>query len=253
VITCTCPEWGTAQVDDIKEKAEENKQNNQSGGGTYDGNSSSSGTYSGLNGCLSGCASGCASSCIGWGLDIFAQSVGEYHSQLLDKESKIPRVTSLELFFQTGYNPTGLYQPLPRFRGNWGLFSTDIRYNLLLEPKIGGLERYSTVDWQILVLNLIITPHAHLRVGGGLLFELPTDVTYGDFSLGIDVFIQEKHELALEYRYAPSRTEGSLLYNHLINNGDPLNIYASFGANYTLYYRKISVWTFQGGIKMKLE
>ncbi|MCF8296288.1 MAG: hypothetical protein K9J13_01980 [Saprospiraceae bacterium] len=186
----------------------------------------------------------------------------ELHKHYMDQQYDIPRVKSIEFMPQFAFNPPSTYSMLPRIRGNLGLFSTDIRYNFMLETSsINGADLYKTVDWQIIELNLVLTEAVNIRVGTGFMYEDFTDSYFNEHTGAVDFYLNDNaliigSELryAIEYEsgFVP-RTEGSLNLNYRIFNFNNLAGYANLGCLYQDYYHKVDVWSVQGGLNFKIQ
>lgn len=231
-----------AQVGDIKNAS---SSNSKSGGGGGDRRSGGSGGG-------------------GFFVDIFINTlseIGVWQQYKLDKRSQNEYIVSLDVIAQAAIQPSRYYLMNPRIRGNWGLFSTDFRINYLLEEKITGNEDLSSIDWQILQLNLVTTRHVIGRIGGGFMKE-----TFGGresfFESTYGVFFQsgQKHLGAnLEYRLAqdfttgiiPRRELGAHFEYRLASRGY-WNTYLTIGGVYQQYYESISVWGIQAGLALRV-
>ena len=86
----------------------------------------------------------------------------QLHKHHIDSQDEIQRVKSIEFMPQFAFHAPSTYQMLPRIRGNYGLFSTDFRYSFMVETNLANeADIYKTIDWQILVLNLVVTDAAN--------------------------------------------------------------------------------------------
>ena len=100
-----------AQVDEIKKKSQENSNRKEGSGG----------------------GSGGASNVLAF-FDMF-RFLGMWQTDKLAKREINPRIVSFEAFAQAAVQPSNYYLVQPRLRGNWGLFSTDFRFNWLIDRK----------------------------------------------------------------------------------------------------------------------
>jgi len=232
-----------AQVDDIKRRSSENSRSKSEG--------SSSGSSGGS---LSGCN---PMFCI----DMF-QLIGTAQEERLKKTEIVKRVVSLEMFFQGAFQPSTYYLFNPRIRGNWGLFSTDFRVNYLIEEKTDSVTHdLTTLDWQILQLNLITAQNFTLRVGGGNLYErFGSKQSFFEWTAGMSFFSNSQTFVVnMEYREAKDfitgavpRREINLSFEKQVFNAGGLRGYASIGGVYQRYYESVSVWGLQGGLVMRV-
>lgn len=220
-----------AQVDEIKS----NSSSHSSSGGDGHHSSSSSGIY----------------------IDIFIQSfslVGEWQQQTLQKRRDVnPELVSFDILLQTAVQPSSYYIVNPRIRGNWGLFSTDFRFNYLIEEDIEGIKHIRTDDWQVLQLNIITTRNVVFRLGGGILHEdFSGGKTFQEWTAGLQ-FNSNRHHLGAmtEYRWSEPRKEWSGQVQYKIFESGHFHTYITGGVVYQRYYQAISVWGMQGGLMFK--
>ncbi|MFM8912201.1 MAG: hypothetical protein ACKOE6_04650, partial [Flammeovirgaceae bacterium] len=149
----------------------------------------------------------------------------------------------------------------PRVRGYWGLFSTDFRFNYLLEESLTGNQDLGTFDWQILQLNIINTRHIIARLGGGMMQENFGgrgnffESTYGVFGQSTN----KKMGGTLEYRVAQDfisdripRRELNLSFERRIFSHGYWNGYLMIGGVWQRYYERIGVWGIQAGIVFRI-
>lgn len=194
-------------------------------------------------------------------VDFFVNNVGVWQQQVLQKREINPYLVSLDVIGQVAIQPSRYYLSNPRIRGNWGLFSTDFRFNYLLQENITGTEDLGTFDWQILQLNIITTRHVIGRVGGGLMQEnfggrgSFFESTYGIFAQSTN----KKIGGTLEYRVAQDFTTGivprrelSASFERRIFSRGNWNGYLTIGGVYQRYYESINVWGIQAGIAFRI-
>ncbi len=81
-------------------------------------------------------------------------------------------------------------------RGNWGLFSTQLR-RMNVNDVSGG---FTTIDWQILQLNLINLKNVRWLVGAGFSHETEVDQTHFEFATELHVSLSDKFMPSLTYR-----------------------------------------------------
>ena len=228
-----------AQVDAIKGKSAEN-----SGKRSEGGRSGSSGSFSAY-----------------FFVDMI-RLVGVAQSVKLQKADSIKRMVSLETFFQGAVQPSTYYLFNPRIRGNWGLFSTDFRMNYLVEEKTDSVTHdLTTLDWQVLQLNLITTRNFTARVGAGNLYErFGSKQSFFEWTTSVSFYSNAQTIVAnIEYRVAkdyetnvvPRREINFSLEKQIFNAGS-LHGYASIGGVYQRYYQSVSVWGLQGGIVIRI-
>ncbi len=130
-----------------------------------------------------------------------------------------------------GYGPlenVALIQP--QVRGNWGLFSTQLRYNRIFD-NTGVL---STWDWQIVQFNFLNHEAIRWVVGLGLSHEIEFDDTYFEGTSSFTVFLADRvWAPTLEYRWTGDTTprqEFSAILDYRPNNQS--NIFNTFHAGF---------------------
>jgi hypothetical protein len=179
----------------------------------------------------------------------------------LQKRDQNPYLVSLDIISQVAIQPSRYYLYNPRIRGNWGLFSTDFRVNYLLQETGNGTDDLSSLDWQILQLNIVTTRNVIGRVGGGFMKE-----NFGGrqsfFESTYGVFVQSNNKKlggSIEYRVAQDyntgmipRRELSAQFEKRLFSSGYWNTYLTLGGVYQNYYEKISVWGVQVGVAFRV-
>lgn len=229
-----------AQVGDIKNASSSNSKSE--GGGSESRGGSGSGIF----------------------IDLFINSfsaIGEWQQHKLSKRSENEYIVSLDIIAQAAVQPSRYYLMNPRIRGNWGLFSTDFRVNYLLEEKITGNEDLTTIDWQILQLNLVTTRHVIGRIGGGFMKEnFGGKESFFESTYGVFFQSGQKHLGAnLEYRLAQDfytgaipRRELATHFEYRLASKGYWNTYFTIGGVYQQYYESVSVWGVQAGLAFRV-
>jgi hypothetical protein len=187
--------------------------------------------------------------------------IADWQQMKLQKKEVNPYLVSLDIISQWAIQPSQYYLFNPRIRGNWGLLSTDFRVNYLLEETATGTDDLTSLDWQILQLNMVTTRNVIGRIGGGIMQE-----NYGGrqsfFESTYGVFIQSNRKNmggSIEYRVAYDfntdvnpRREWSAQFEQRILSKGYWNTYVTVGAVYQRYYESISVWGLQMGIAIRV-
>lgn len=225
------PLWAQSQVKDIVSASK------KSGGGRGDGG-------------------GRGGSDVSFAIDVFYfsfQGLSQWQRHTLAKRDSIPSLVSFDASFQAAMQPSSYYVLNPRIRGNWGLFSTDLRLNYLIEEAVEGPIHLRTTDWQIVQLNVVTTPHVNFRIGGGIMYE-----AYGyydahpEFTLAFNLLPGMKRIGAgIEYRDAEVRREVNGAVHYDLGNSGRVHWYATLGGAFQRYYSSINVWGIQGGLGFK--
>lgn len=249
-----------AQVDSIKKASDKNKPSKSN---------SVEGKSNGTGGCLSDCFGLACSSGCSWMIQNAVIGALKLHGNYLKKRKDIPEVVSLELMPHFGYAEPSSSLIIPRIRGNWGLFSTDLRFSNMIEyGTADGTDFYNTLDWQVLEFNFVITKPVIVRLGTGLMHEFYSSSTFMEHFIGIDGNWMDHQYLASgEARIAPDyitssipRIETNLRFNYRIKKTQHMNAYAMAGVIYQNYYRNVSpsfkgieVWCIQTGLTINFH
>lgn len=185
--------------------------------------------------------------------EISIHGLVEWQKYKLQKRDVHPAIVSWEVSLQSAVQPSSYYIVHPRLRGNWGLFSTDLRLNYLIEESLDGIRHIRTTDWQILQLNVITTPAVNFRVGGGLLHEAFNDRKgFDEWTAALSLApVNKRLSGTVEYRYSMPRKECSAALHYLLFISGRAHLYATGGALYQNYYATVSVWGVQGGVMMR--
>lgn len=226
-----------SQVDDIKDKADENQENrdnNSHGGGGY-GDSYTS----------SPCSDACVDVCFDLFFSVAFELLIEHHTDIIHRPDELPAVTSLEIMPHFGYNPDNDYvNALPRIRGNWGVFSTDFRFNYLAEFDDNMAEVYKMWEWQIIEFNIVPSNKFRTFIGFGLLYEDYTGTYYNENSLGFQLASDDRQIIAnLEGRSTWDYETGSHVFSEVNFRGGyrfihfkHLDAHLNIGLIYQQYY-----------------
>ena len=186
----------------------------------------------------------------------------EWQQYKLTKRPINPYLISLDIIAPVAIQPSQYYLFNPRIRGNWGLFSTDFRINYLIQETTSGTSDLSSLDWQILQLNILTTRNVIGRVGGGFMQE-----NFGGrksfFESSFGLFVQsnsKKIGASIEYRVAQDydtgvnpRREFSAQFEKRLSSRGYWNSYLTVGGVYQRYYESISVWGIQAGIAFRIH
>jgi len=172
----------------------------------------------------------------------------------LQQRHDIPSLVSFDVLLQTAVQPSSYYIVNPRIRGNWGIFSTDFRFNYILEEDIDGVKYLRTNDWQILQLNLITTRNVTFRIGGGVIYEAFGERNnYPEWTGAVHIRpFGEKLGGIVEYRGSEARQEVNGHLRYAFFEKGKLHGYLTAGAVFQRYYTQINVWGLQGGIAMSI-
>ncbi len=187
--------------------------------------------------------------------------VVQWQHYRLRKRFANPSVVSLELMAHAAAQPPDYYLLLPRIRGNWGLFSTDFRYNHLMEESIDGLKSFQTLDWQVLQLNLVTTRAVTFRAGTGFMYESFGKEFFSESTLGLA--LRFKEDLIggnVEYRVAKDfsmdatpRREFSVYGQYKAFEAGHWRGYWVLGTTFQRYYSQLNIWGVHGGMTFRFQ
>jgi len=243
------------QIDDIKKKG--NEHNNQTNPGNNDTNTDNNDSESCFSPCFNFCVS---SSCI-----FIGSILDEWHKNILDNKAEDPTIVSLEVMPQVGLNNDLMtYHIMPRIRGTWGLYSTDFRYNFIVENSPGKLQFLRSLNWVIAEMNLISINEFNLRVGTGWFAHETTDNTffhYNEQFVGIELrTFDQKINYTIEGRSAWDYTFGGNVYHEIGFKGSArvfeipkVSLYVTIGANYYNYYTSVDFMTSNIGLNFLIH
>lgn len=192
----------------------------------------------------------------------FFRLVAGWQQLKLNRAVENKRLISLETYLPGAVQPSSYYLMNPKIRGNWGLFSTDFRFNYLIEEGQGnGAHDLSSFDWQIIQLNLITTKNVIGRIGGGSMQEnFGGHNTFFEWTAGLTII--PNHQSiggSIEYRVAKDynsnvipRREVNFYLEKQIFEKRALHGYVTLGGVYQRYYESISVWGMQAGLVIRI-
>jgi hypothetical protein len=168
----------------------------------------------------------------------------------LEQKHQIPSLVSIELLLQGAVQPSSYYILNPRIRANWGLFSTDFRFNYIVEEDIDGTKYLRTSDWQVLQLNLVTTRDLTVRIGGGVIKEaFGEQNSYPEWTGGVHIKpFASKLGGILELRGSEARKEINGHLRYKLFEKQRLHGYLTAGAAFQRHYEQVNVWGFQGGV-----
>ena len=171
----------------------------------------------------------------------------------VSRKREIPSIISLDAMLQVAAQPSSYYIANPRLRANWGLFSTDFRFNYILEEDIDRVKHLRTNEWQVLQLNLVTTRDVTVRLGGGVIYETyEMQQLYPEWTAGVQIKPFGKLGGVAEYRDSEARKEVSAHFRYGFFERGKLHGYLTAGAVFQRYYQQINVWGLQGGVVMSI-
>jgi hypothetical protein len=194
----------------------------------------------------------------GAAVNIFFQlmfnNIVQWQQAKLQQRSQVPSIVSLETMFQGAVQPSSYYIFNPRIRGNWGLFSTDFRFNYLVEEGIHEVKLLRTNDWQILQLNLVTSKDVTFRMGGGIMKEaFGVGNIYSEWTAALNIRpMNSRIGGFAEYRNSQARREVNAHLRYSFFEKGRLHGYLTAGGVFQRYYSSVNVWGLQGGVAFSL-
>ncbi|HYC87195.1 MAG TPA: hypothetical protein VEB86_18315 [Chryseosolibacter sp.] len=185
--------------------------------------------------------------------NVFFGEVIRAQQNMLERRHEVPGMVSFEAMVHAAVQPSGYYLVHPRARVNWGLFSSDFRFNYLIEEGIDEVVHIRTNDWQILQLNLVTTRNVVGRVGAGIMREsFSGNKTFGEWTGALQAHPHTTRLGGLfEYRGSEVRREVSAFGQYRVFERGAAHGFATGGAVYQKYYDRVTVWGIQGGLLFK--
>ncbi len=174
---------------------------------------------------------------------------------MLDRRFDQPDLVGLEGMLQAGYYPEDNNMLLlPQIRGNWGLFSTSFRVNRMQDQT--GFFR--TLDWQLLILNIVARPGVTFRVGSGLSYETESEDAFNEHYLSLELhFLDREVNTALDFRIskdyetgATPRWELNPRVDYRIFNIGKLDVNVMGGFLFQRYYSNVEFYFVQTGLNL---
>jgi len=189
---------------------------------------------------------------------LFIDLILYQHAEVLSDKENYPIAFSLEVMPQVAYSPDNNYVNfLPRARLTWGVFSTDIRANVLLEFLENNTnDIYKSIEWQAFILNFHMGPSAQMRFGAGFFYEEYTNKRYPEFYAAFHLYLkQHATTIVLEGRSTDDADtaqnifrEVNLQGNFRFINTKSVFSYINLGLVYQNYYTSVDLWSIQAGL-----
>ncbi len=250
--------FGLAQVDDLRRESENDKDNSDNYEVTPNDSYNSDSPV--VDGCIDGCFTVLFSECTA----IMFSAMANRHEKLLENRDEDPTIVSLDILPHAAYNIDPKYNSYlfsPRVRGTWGLFSTDFRFNLLIEYDDNLGKTFKTFDWQILELNLLSFNEFNLRLGSGWLYNYHSQNSYNEHFLGMELRLNNQFFLAtVEGRSAWDYEAGGNVFHeatlrtsYRFVNYEHLFGYLTGGIVYQNHFMKIDYITLQAGFSFNIH
>ncbi len=191
---------------------------------------------------------------------VTAQGLMVANDNINDHEKDVPRIKSLEIGANAGYiNPgSSLLMPSLKLRG--GLFSTSVRVFSNTEHDFNSNNNYSTINWQILQLNVAVKRKINVAIGTGIMYETYSKMVFNEFGLNWEFYPGKNLYIPLEFRYTPDYGTGkTILFETYTGVGYTVkkwrNSSLRFQANYTFakYYEVVNVHGLSLGLNLLVD
>ncbi len=189
--------------------------------------------------------------------EFFLQSLIFGHREMLARRYDEPWLLSVDVGLHAGYYGHEHATILsPSVRGNWGLFSSQIRYNKF-QDFTGS---FPTLDWQVIQFNIVAQPKVNFRMGMGFMHEVENDDSFPEHFAGLELhFANRKINPTLEYRWASdyetgrtARTEINTRIDFRIARYGKTSINLMAGFLYQKYYEQVNFYFAQTGLTFNL-
>ena len=241
IYSALCPTISIGQdINSIENDAEKNKSKSQKSN-----SNSSSNKQSNLNNSSNFNGSGF------WSL--LGQSivlVAALQENVLENESENEEITCLEskVDINISQNTNNLLIR-PLIRGNWGIFSSELRLNNLYA--INENKHFGYNDWQILIINFFSKERFKLRVGTGISYEKFTKTTFNENTIYLEMRPLKRISISPEARFIKDYQSGNTVkkeYNfnldYTISQSDKLDFHLGVNASYLNLYSNNRFWTY---------
>jgi hypothetical protein len=201
--------------------------------------------------CFSACNSGCGT------VGFFFQLINQQQKNLFLSKPVNPRIYSIESGIFVGQN-LNYYSSIiqARIRYAIGMFGSEIRRSILIEP---GVDEYSTIDVQLLQLNIFSRREFWLRLGGGFMYEDFSGIFFQEYALQSDIKFERKLTASVDMRFAYDnitntypRIETGFRFNYKLFRLPWLQLDWTFGLQYQNYYQTIQLFQLQSGLNIMI-
>lgn len=195
----------------------------------------------------------------------FAAEFGEFflnsliygHQGLMARRAEEPWLLSLDVGLHAGYYGKESATVLsPSIRGNWGLFSSQIRYNKF-QDFTGS---FPTMDWQVVQFNIVAQPGVNFRIGSGFMHEINNNDSFYEQFVGLELHLwQRKVNPVVEMRWAAdfetdrtARFELNSRIDFFLARYGKVNVNLMTGFLYQKYYEQVNFYFFQTGLTFNI-
>lgn len=245
-----------AQINkEIKKQSDQNQQDRNTGTTNkttqYDNNNYDD-SDDGFNGYS------CGEACIPIIFDLIV-GLSDEQRRVVESDAENDRITSFQATMDAGLVPNYSKVLIPRIRGNYGIFSTELRVFDNVEKRLQTTEHYSTFDWQMLIINLSTNKAFNLSIGTGFMKENYSGIAFHEWASTMDIYFKEKWRINLEGRTATDykthrniRREATGGVYYAFKQTPKLSLYASLKGYTAHYYEVVSLNSLMFGTSLTL-
>ena len=201
-----------SQVDEIKTNSDRNSESRDN---NRHNNSSDRSYYNDDNdddNCVSSLITECCTSIL---TEVITSILSDISAGLWAQKEEKPRIGSADFIGMAGLSIPRNPITVPRVRYNAAIYSTDLRVYTNYEGDVNGINTYSTIDWQILMLNLVILDEVNFRIGTGLLYEYYANIVFNEHTANLDIYPDDLFKVNIEYRFAPDYETKNIVRNEI--------------------------------------
>lgn len=257
---------GYSQIDDLKKKSDEKQENSDNKDGDNQGSGfTPSDAY-------------CLSSCLQTSFNLMFSFVGQ---ALINHHVQIMNNISDPFKFSVDFRPTIAYgfhfnkerfrvydyiNGLPQIHARWGVLSTDLRYNLLIDFYDFSAEAFQSWEWNIFQINIQPAEEHVITLGTGIAFDSYSKIIYNEHLIGYkyktlnQMFTGEATaRLATDYKIVPNPEDAIFFTEINISGGakfmtmNHLFGYANLGFVYQNYFLSHQIMSVQAGLTFNIH
>lgn len=235
----------TAQAQINKEIKKQSDQNQQDRSEQQTNSYSSGDEYSDADACIDGCMLAIDLA------ELFADGIvalANQQEKIVARDSENDRITSFQATLDIGAVPNYSQVLIPRIRGNYGIFSSEMRFFDNIEKRLQSNEHYSTFDWQVLIFNLASHKNFNLSVGNGYMTEHYSGLHFHEWSTTMDIYTNNRWRINFEVRTATDyktrrniRREATGGLYYAIKQTPKLSFYGNLKGFTAKYYDTVSL------------
>jgi hypothetical protein len=251
-----------SQIDDIKKKSDDNKENrNNNSSSNSNSNDDSGGDIA------ESCASGCSSGCMDIGCNLFSGFLSEYTDDVASYRATNPKILSLDanadFSAAININSAKTYNYMvymPSLRANLASFLLEFRFNLLTEYSNDLPNSFKCWD-AIIGFNIVPSDRFILTLGTGVEREMFNEMYFHEYYIGSRIWSAElSNYLELDYRISADYETGAfpfqeagVRYNIRIMNFGHVYTHLALGLIYQNYYQSHNIWGLRAGIVFNIH